>query len=142
MAGAPHGLMLSRIQRDLPRPLPVTRTAAGVPEVTATWVAALGEDQPCLVVDVRQPGEWNDELGHIADAHLVPLAQLASAAASWDRRLPIVTVCRSGGRSGHAALLLEQLGFHDVASMRGGMLEWDRAGLRVVKPGGGRPRSS
>jgi glyoxylase-like metal-dependent hydrolase (beta-lactamase superfamily II)/rhodanese-related sulfurtransferase len=108
---------------------PLERTATGVPEVTPQWVAAVADDPSYVVVDVRQPQEWSDELGHIPGARLVPLDQLPAFAAAWARDAQIVTVCRSGGRSGRAALVLEQMGFHHVVSMRGGMLAWGQAGL-------------
>jgi rhodanese-related sulfurtransferase len=41
---------------------------------------------------------------------------------SWDREAPIALICRSGGRSGKAALQLLGMGFRRVISMRGGML--------------------
>ena len=107
---------------------PIERTPTGVPEVTPEWVGASLPDD-AAVIDVRGPDEWNDALGHIARAELVPLEHLANAAQDWDRTRRLVTVCRAGGRSGQAAMILERLGFHHVASMRGGMLAWNQARL-------------
>ena len=81
------------------------------------------------IVDVRQPAEFTGELSHIVGAELVPLATLDAGAAGWRLEDPVVVVCRSGGRSGRAALVLENLGFSRVASMAGGMLAWGEAGL-------------
>jgi rhodanese-related sulfurtransferase len=36
----------------------------------------------------------------------------------------VIFYCRSGNRSGRAALFLEQLGFTNVKNLKGGMLEW------------------
>ena len=110
---------------------PIEFTPTGIPEVGPEWVAS-GAGDDVLFVDVRQPAEWTDDVGHIDRARLVPLAQLAATAADWDRGARIVTICRSGGRSGRAAEVLEALGFHRVASMRGGMLAWKRARLPAV----------
>jgi rhodanese-related sulfurtransferase len=44
----------------------------------------------------------------------------------------VIVVCRSGGRSGKAALQLEAMGFAKVVSMRGGMMEWNRVRLPVT----------
>ncbi|MEZ4453056.1 MAG: MBL fold metallo-hydrolase [Nannocystaceae bacterium] len=99
---------------------PVARSGTGVPEVTTSWVREhLGEFR---VVDVREPAELAS--GKIEGADNVPLATVKGAAEGWDRQQPIVTVCRSGGRSGRAALELEGLGFTRVASMAGGMMAW------------------
>jgi sulfur dioxygenase len=101
----------------------VVRSREGVPEVNSSWVAdRIGRYR---LIDVRQPAEYTAELGHIHGSELVPLDALAGAAASWDRAAPVVTVCRSGGRSGTAAQLLESMGFQYVASMAGGMMIWN-----------------
>jgi glyoxylase-like metal-dependent hydrolase (beta-lactamase superfamily II)/rhodanese-related sulfurtransferase len=98
---------------------PIEVSAAGVPEVSHEWV----QSHPAGVrlVDVREPAEFDGPLGHIDGSELVPLATVASAVASWDREAPVVLICRSGGRSGKAAVQMLAMGFRRVASMRGGM---------------------
>jgi rhodanese-related sulfurtransferase len=78
-----------------------------------------------LIVDVRGPDEYRGELGHLEGSILGPLGTIVAAAATWPRDKPIVTVCRSGGRSGKAALALAARGFSRVASLQGGMLGWN-----------------
>jgi sulfur dioxygenase len=109
---------------------PISLTEAGVPEVAASWLAE--HARQLRVLDVREPDEFRGELGHVANSELAPLQSLASQAATLSHELPIVTVCRSGGRSGKAALALQALGFTRVASLRGGMVEWNSLGLPVV----------
>ncbi len=100
-----------------------------IPEVTTAWVGAnLGKFR---VVDVRRFDEFVGPLGRVPDSVLVPLEQLESATADWDLHAPVVVVCRSGGRSGHAAVALEQRGFENVASMAGGMLAWNDLALPI-----------
>ena len=106
---------------------PVEVSAGGVPEVSPEWVHGATERR----VDVREPSEFNGELGHVAGAMLVPLATVEATAAGWDRRVPLVVLCRSGGRSGQATLRLLAMGFEKVASMRGGMLAWHATKLPV-----------
>lgn len=84
------------------------------------------------VVDVREPSEFGAELGHIAGAHLVPLATLPVEARTWDPTKTIVVVCRSGGRSARAARQLVQMGFERVINLRGGMMAWNDAGRPIV----------
>jgi sulfur dioxygenase len=108
---------------------PVQTAAGGFPEVAPEWVAE--HPGAARLVDVREPDEYDGELGHIARAELAPLAALPSLAASWDRGTPVVTICRSGGRSAKAALELAGLGFGAVASLRGGMVAWHERGLPV-----------
>ena len=84
------------------------------------------------IIDVREPSEWTGELGHVAEAELIPLATVGNAATSWDKSAPIVCICRSGGRSGRAAELLVSMGFQDVTNMTGGMMAWSQARLPVA----------
>lgn len=108
----------------------ITRTAAGIPEVTTGWVAEhQGEFR---LVDVRRPDEYTGPLSHIDGTELVPLQTLETAAAGWDRDAAVVVLCRSGGRSGRAAVALENLGFSRVASMAGGMTAWNNEGRPTV----------
>ncbi len=108
---------------------PIVSSAAGVPELTAAWLAEHASE--VLVLDVREPDEFRGELGHIAGAELSPLQTLEARAAALPKQRPVVTVCRSGGRSGKAALALQRLGFDRVASLAGGMLDWNARRLPV-----------
>ena len=76
------------------------------------------------IVDVREAEEFNGPLGRIAGATLVPLGELEKRAAELDTNRPVVAVCRAGGRSAHATVILKRAGFEEVASLAGGMLRW------------------
>jgi sulfur dioxygenase len=108
---------------------PITVTSAGVPEIEGEWLAH--HRAAALLLDVREPDEYRGELGHLPGATLVPLGTLSATSAALARSRPIVTICRSGGRSGKAALALAALGFPRVASLRGGMRAWNAQGLPV-----------
>ena len=86
------------------------------------------------VIDVREPDEFVGPLGHVPGAELVPLATLAGAAAGWRRDKPLLLICRSGGRSSRAAILLAGMGFRQLFNLAGGMLVWDANGLPRVAP--------
>lgn len=108
---------------------PIELTLAGVPQLAPEWLRDHAAD--VSVIDVREPDEYRGELGHIGGAALIPLGSLQSAAYGLSRDAAYVVVCRSGGRSGRAALDLARLGFARAASLRGGMAEWNRLGLPV-----------
>ncbi len=129
--GVPRGLAQDAEPPSTPLWAPVERSAAGIPEVTVDWVAA--NPAAARIVDVREPDELAGPLGHIAGVELVPLAGVVPVAEAWSRHAPLVLVCRSGGRSGKAALQLEAMGFRRVASMRGGMTRWNEAKLPVAR---------
>lgn len=85
------------------------------------------------LVDVREPDEYTGPLGHIAGAELVPLASVLAKAVSWNKDEPLLLVCRSGGRSGNAAMALTRAGFSKAMNLVGGMMAWNAAGKPVEK---------
>lgn len=91
--------------------------------------ASLTGDQRPLIVDVREPNEFDGPLGHIDGAINVPLAQLPAA---WEGlgacAAPVVIVCRTDRRSATAAGMLRARGVENVKVLRGGMEAWSRAG--------------
>ena len=81
-------------------------------------------DAPVLL-DVREPGEFNGELGHIAGSLLIPLKELSGRTGELDRDRSVLCICRAGVRSTTAAAILMGLGFEQVSNMKDGMLEWN-----------------
>jgi sulfur dioxygenase len=109
---------------------PLNLTFAGVWEIEPrSFEEHSGEVQ---IVDVREPQEFVGSLGHIADAILIPLGELASRAGELNKETPVVTVCRSGARSAQATIILQKAGFQNVANLAGGMLRWQAGGHRAV----------
>jgi sulfur dioxygenase len=84
------------------------------------------------IIDVREPEEFTDVLGHIRGARLVPLSQLAARLDEIASDRPVVAVCRSGARSAQATVLLRKAGRTQVANLAGGMLRWRAEHLPVV----------
>ena len=97
-------------------------TYAGIWEVEPAWLEEHRKD--VIVLDVRTPEEFEGPLGHIPEAAHLPLDRLAVEAALLARERPIVTVCRAGGRSAQATVLLHKAGFERVANPAGGMIRW------------------
>lgn len=109
---------------------PVTFTFAGIHEIQPDMLAENIAD--AQIVDVREIDEFEGPLGHIAQARLIPLGQLAKSSDALARGRPLVTVCRSGARSAQAAVILQRQGFTQVANLAGGMLRWRAHGHPVV----------
>jgi rhodanese-related sulfurtransferase len=86
------------------------------------------------IVDVREYDEW--VAGRIEGARHIPLAELPARVPELDRGRLVVTVCRSGNRSGHAADFLTHAGL-SAQNMDGGMKRWARDGLPFSAPAGG-----
>ncbi|MFN5422780.1 MAG: rhodanese-like domain-containing protein [bacterium] len=83
------------------------------------------ETEPNLhLVDVREPAEHDEfNVGGI----LLPLGDIRVGDVESIESLKdqeVVLYCRSGNRSGQAALILESMGFTNVINVVGGMLSW------------------
>jgi len=102
----------------------------GLEELTGAHAGAV------QILDVREGGEFSGPLGHIAGAVLIPLGELAERSAELSHERPVVAVCRAGGRSAQATVILQKAGFHEVANLTGGMLRW-RAEGHAVEGGSG-----
>lgn len=95
-------------------------------EITNDDAATAYVDDSAVFVDVREPDEWND--GHMPGAVHIPLGDLHRRGNELPQDRKIVTVCHSGQRSLYAVDTLNALGYDDVKSMAGGMIEWARKG--------------
>ena len=119
---------------DEPAWAPLIYTFSGVweiqPEALHERLAAAGRPAVQLI-DVREPAEFNDALGHLPGAQLLPLSSLGARLGEIDRSRPVVTVCRSGARSAQASVLLHQAGLTQVANLAGGLLRWRAEALPV-----------
>jgi rhodanese-related sulfurtransferase/rubrerythrin len=74
------------------------------------------------LLDVRQPGEYEDE--HIPGAKLIPLPGLKEGLNELDKHKPVIAYCAIGGRSLAAAQLLSGLGFKEIYNLKGGIKAW------------------
>ncbi|HET9669390.1 MAG TPA: MBL fold metallo-hydrolase [Casimicrobiaceae bacterium] len=112
---------------------PLTFTFAGIHEIQPQAL----EECACnpQIVDVREPDEFEGPLGRIPGAISIPLGQLNARAGELAKDRPVVTVCRSGARSAQASVMLQKLGFRDIANLAGGMLRW-RSDVHPVEGAG------
>jgi rhodanese-related sulfurtransferase len=79
-----------------------------------------------IIVDVREPSEYCDARGHIPGALNYPWNSgvLQARYEELPINIPILLVCRSGGRSNQAASFLDSKDFSTVYDMLGGMSAW------------------
>ena len=98
------------------------RAAAGS-TITATELKDMQDrGEPLLLVDVREPAEW--EIVRIPGAVLIPKGDLPSKLAELPQDRPIVAYCKTGIRSAEALALLKQAGFADAKHVQGGVTAW------------------
>jgi len=95
--------------------------------------------QQVHVLDVRQPAEMHESLGHIANSQLIPLNELKARLSEIPRDKPVVAVCHAGMRSGQATVILRNAGLERSANLRGGMLLWSQLGLTTQRQNVGNP---
>ena len=88
------------------------------------------QQRGALLVDVREPDEWQAE--HAIGAQHLPLGSLPRHIEALPRDRDLLLICRSGNRSGRAVALLSQHGFGRAFNVTGGMQAWARAGLPVA----------
>jgi len=112
----------------------------GVPFIDAAEAKRLlGGDGDVLVLDVRSPGEFSGDLGHIEGALNLDSAKLAQKlvelgdALEQYKNQPILIVCRTNNRSPKAARILYQHGFTQMKILNNGMIGWHRADYPVSK---------
>jgi rhodanese-related sulfurtransferase len=77
------------------------------------------------LLDVREPEEY--EHGHVPGAINLPQADLASRLDELPHDRSLTLICRSGARALRAAQFLRQMGFEQVANLRGGTEAWRAA---------------
>lgn len=74
------------------------------------------------LVDVREPDEVAE--GTLPGAVNIPLGELPDRLDELDKSRRVVVLCRSGGRSTKASMMLTDAGFADVVNLEGGMLAY------------------
>jgi len=109
---------------------PLNYTFAGIWEIQPDWVE---ENAGSLcILDVRECDEFDGPLGHLRDALHIPLGQLEQRVSEVPQGRPVVTVCRAGGRSARATLMLKGAGIEQSANLAGGMLRWRALHFPVI----------
>lgn len=133
---------LLRIGYDLPKGwlaggMKAWRTAAEEVVLLPLWDVRILKEQlqrndDLFVLDVRQIGEWNS--GHIEGATHITAATLPERYDEIPKGRPVAVVCGSGYRASVVTSLLKRQGWRDVFNVFGGMVAWNHAGFKTVKP--------
>lgn len=81
---------------------------------------------PILILDVREPGEFCDAVGHIPGAVNYPFSTgvLIAKMDEIPKDRILLVLCKAGGRSDRAAKILDVAGYGHVFDMLGGMGAW------------------
>ncbi len=74
------------------------------------------------LVDVREPHEW--DICRIEGATLIPLKEIENRANELNSHNEIIVYCKGGVRSMKALTTLQDKGFSNIKSLRGGITAW------------------
>jgi rhodanese-related sulfurtransferase len=90
------------------------------------------KDPDLCLIDVRELNEWEEI--HIARAIHLPKDIIASyiEAKVPNKAQPIYLYCKGGVRSLYAAQPLMNLGYQEIYSVDGGIMQWTMSGYPVV----------
>lgn len=123
--------------RFLPR---IQAKMMGVPFIDTEDARRLVDgEEDVLVLDVRTPGEFTGDLGHISGAVNLDVMKLGQKLGELGDALepyknqPILITCRTHNRSPRAAKVLSRQGFQKLMILDGGMAGWNRLGYPTTK---------
>jgi rhodanese-related sulfurtransferase len=104
-----------------------------IQEISPQETAAALDRGDTLLIDVRDPDEWQED--HIPGAKNFSrgTVELEIEEAAPDLSTPIITHCGGGGRSALTAESLQRMGYTNVKSMAGGFKAWKAAGLPTTE---------
>jgi len=114
----------------------LTLTAAEAPKIASKDAARLVAEGKAVLVDCREPAEWNDT-GVAAPAVLLAKSDFDGDKKQWKEFLAknagkqVLVYCRSGNRSGAVSAALVAQGID--AANAGSLKNWTDAGLPVRK---------
>lgn len=86
----------------------------------------LGDSRPALLLDVREPWEFELAAIRVADATTLnlPMNQVPQRLAELDPAQPILCICHHGVRSAQVVAFLERSGYDSVYNLAGGIDAW------------------
>jgi len=107
------------------------RKASGLINVDASDAVKL-INSDAIVVDIRSADAFSR--GHIVNARNIPSDELDSRLSQLDeyKAGPVIAVCDNGITSTRAVNTLRGAGFESAYGLKGGMTNWNQAGLPVV----------
>ncbi|TRO55933.1 rhodanese-like domain-containing protein [Candidatus Bathyarchaeota archaeon] len=109
----------------------------GIPEVTVDELRKrMDSNDPPILIDIRFEddfyGRGESKYGHIPGAKHIPFLKLEDSLEDLDPNKEIVTMCPGGGLSLAAVEVLNEAGFKNVKSLKGGTDAWHKKGYPLT----------
>jgi rhodanese-related sulfurtransferase len=99
-------------------------------ETVSPAKAKEAQDAGALLIDVRESHEYRS--GHAPGAKHISVQVIERRLGEIPKERPILVMCQSGMRSQRAAEILSRNGYQ-VMNVSGGIVNWQRSGMKVVK---------
>jgi rhodanese-related sulfurtransferase len=98
------------------------------PASLAQWLQSLPPTAKPVVLDVREPWEWQTASVQAEGFELltVPMGDIPARLSELDPQQPIACLCHHGARSQRVGLYLLQNGFEQVVNIAGGIDAWSQ----------------
>jgi len=87
-----------------------------------TLKARLDAGEAITVIDVREA--WELAITHVDFAQHIPMNSIPDRLADVPHDVPVVIMCKVGGRSAQVAGYLQAQGYNNVLNLSGGILQW------------------
>ena len=109
------------------------RSRGDTSQLSPVQATLLINREDAIILDVREQGDYAK--GHIPNARHIPLSEFARRSAEMEKwkGQPLILCCASGGRSESAGAQLRKAGFEKIYNLRGGMMEWEKAGQPISR---------
>ncbi len=99
-------------------------------ETLASWLEGSGDGKNPLILDVREPIEYN--VSHLGGAlNITSKEELLKTVESLEQNRPIVLYCSVGYRSSKMALFLINEGYPNVYNLEGSIFAWANEGRKI-----------
>lgn len=106
------------------------QTKSRIIDLDPDEILTLLDENACLLIDVREPGEFEAE--RIPGALLFPLSEFNPNSLPFEGKRRIIFHCGTGKRSRDAATRSLSAANGDVAHLDGGLQAWKDAGLGTI----------
>lgn len=83
-----------------------------------------------LIIDVREPGEYNQE--HIPGSINIPLTKISTTDFSQYKNKKVIFYCKLGNRTRISQNILIATGLKEIYCMEGGIEQWKQCGFTTV----------
>lgn len=96
------------------------------PSEVSAWFKATSEHGQPLLLDVREPAEWQAASVRTTEAEVLQMSMqtIPSRLSELDPERPTAVLCHHGARSMQVAMFLAHQGFSNVANISGGIDAW------------------